>query len=161
MTQLIGVFKNIRIMAKKDALLNSFSSSRKKKPMLSEEEINRIAEEREAEKRQINQVPPKKVPVATVPTPTEKAPAPKVEAEPLGTTTTLKEEAVVEKPKNAASKRSRKRVVDPKDEEVIKTSLDMPVTLYEDMKIYLIRQKKSMREYVLGLIEKDLNKKAR
>ncbi len=54
-------------------------------------------------------------------------------------------------------KKSTRRKVD-KEEEVIKTSLDMPVSLYEEMKISLIRKKKSMREYLLELIRNDLNK---
>ena len=55
------------------------------------------------------------------------------------------------------TKKSTRRKVD-KEEEVIKTSLDMPVSLYEEMKISLIRKKKSMREYLLELIRNDLNK---
>lgn len=60
-------------------------------------------------------------------------------------------------PTPPVAKKSTRRKTE-KDEEVIKTSLDMPVGLYEEMKISLIRKKKSMREYLLELIRTDLNK---
>jgi len=114
-------------MAKKQDLAKSFGSgSRKKKPALSEAEINKIAAEREAEKKKTKLV---KKTVAT-PVPNQKK-----------------------------TSRSSKKQAQHQEEAVIKTSIDMPVGLYEDMKIYLIRQKKSMREYLLNLIEQDLNKK--
>ncbi len=117
-------------MAKKQDLAKSFSSgSRKSKPILSEEEINKIAEEREAEKKMAKII--KEPTSEPIPTP-----------------------VLQEKPAKPTKKQTRY-----KDEELVKTSIDMPAGLYEDMKIYLIRQKKSMREYLLNLIEKDLNKK--
>ncbi|MBK9463123.1 MAG: hypothetical protein IPN94_27840 [Sphingobacteriales bacterium] len=38
----------------------------------------------------------------------------------------------------------------------IKTSLDFPFDLYEDMKIRLIRRKISMKEYLNELVRQDL-----
>lgn len=43
-------------------------------------------------------------------------------------------------------------------EEVVKTSLDFPVSIYEEMKIMLFKRRQSMRDYILGLVESDLNK---
>jgi hypothetical protein len=39
---------------------------------------------------------------------------------------------------------------------LIKTSLDFPFDLYEDMKIKLIRRKISMKEYLNELVRQDL-----
>jgi hypothetical protein len=51
-----------------------------------------------------------------------------------------------------------KQVVQDDTEKWIKTSLDFPESLYEDMKISLIKNKKkqSMKEYILDLVRQDL-----
>lgn len=91
-------------VAKKEDLQKSFSgSSRRKKEKLSQEEIDRIAQE----------------------------------AEPV-------------KPGRAEAREIK--------EEVVKTSLDFPVSIYEEMKIMLFKRRQSMRDYILGLVENDLKK---
>lgn len=127
-------------MSKKEALSNSFgSTSRRRKASLSDEVINQIAENREIQKKATSEKVEKPKPV-----PTKKA-----SSKPENT----------KKAKPKAVQKKLKRVVQADDEEVIKTSLDMPVSLYEDMKISLIRQKRSMREYLIDLIQKDLAKR--
>ncbi len=129
-------------MAKKEDLKNSFGggSRRRKKPILSDAEINKIAEEREVIKKGVvsetNKSPTKTEENALKPKPTAK-------------------KRITPTPKKV---KKLKRVVQEGDEAVIKTSLDMPVSLYEEMKIHLIRQKKSMREYLLDMIKSDLAK---
>ncbi len=92
-------------MAKKNELLNSFASSRKK-TALAADDIDRIAEG-------------------------------------------------IEEPKAVIAP---KQVVQDDTEKWIKTSLDFPESLYEDMKISLIKNKKkqSMKEYILDLVRQDL-----
>jgi hypothetical protein len=100
-------------MAKKNELLNSFSTSRKQKsvaeakPALSPEDIDRIAETVES-------------------TPNNAAPTP-IEDTPIAI-----------------------------KEVLVKTSLDFPVALYEDMKITLFKKRRSMKEYILELVRQDL-----
>ena len=59
--------------------------------------------------------------------------------------------AEVEPPKDEkpATKESR--------DELVKTSFDIPVDLYEEMKITLFKRRQSMRDYILGLIKSDLH----
>lgn len=54
-----------------------------------------------------------------------------------------------------------KQVVQEDTEKWIKTSLDFPESLYEDMKISLIKNKKkqSMKDYILDLVRQDLYSK--
>ncbi len=44
-----------------------------------------------------------------------------------------------------------------KEEETVKTSVDFRKSLYKAMKIKLIEEGKTMREYLEGLIEADIN----
>ena len=57
----------------------------------------------------------------------------------------------------SVKKRSARTIIDDPDA-VRKTSFDFPVTLYRSMKIRLAEDGLSMRDYVIGLIEDDLNK---
>lgn len=45
------------------------------------------------------------------------------------------------------------------EDELIKTSIDFPAAMFKEMKIRLIGNRKSMRDYILALVEKDLNNK--
>lgn len=47
---------------------------------------------------------------------------------------------------------------DDEAKKVVKTSVDFREALYTDMKIHLIKAKKSMREYLESLVEADLYK---
>lgn len=38
----------------------------------------------------------------------------------------------------------------------IKTSLDFPVSIYEDMKISLFKKRRSMKDYIIELVKQDL-----
>jgi hypothetical protein len=40
--------------------------------------------------------------------------------------------------------------------ETIKTSLDFPVSVYEDMRISLFKKRCSMKDYIVDLVRKDL-----
>ncbi len=40
--------------------------------------------------------------------------------------------------------------------ETIKTSLDFPVSVYEDMRISLFKKRRSMKDYIVDLVRKDL-----
>lgn len=103
-------------MQKKNDLQASFKS-RKDKPLLSVDDIDRIAEQVEK---------PVKV---------EKVEKP------------VKKEIVVSK------------TLMPNDADVmetIKTSLDFPVALYEDMKISLFKKRRSMKDYIIELVQQDL-----
>lgn len=44
------------------------------------------------------------------------------------------------------------------EEELIKTSLDFPLSMYRDMKIRLLDKRQSMKEYIWELIRQDLYK---
>ena len=57
----------------------------------------------------------------------------------------------------SVKKRSARTIIDDPDA-VRKTSFDFPVTLYRSMKIRLAEDGLSMRDYVISLIEDDLNK---
>ncbi len=46
----------------------------------------------------------------------------------------------------------------PAEEELIKTSLDFPLSMYRDMKIRLLDKRQSMKEYIWELIRQDLYK---
>ncbi|MEM9930287.1 MAG: hypothetical protein AAF840_10745 [Bacteroidota bacterium] len=39
-----------------------------------------------------------------------------------------------------------------------KTSVDLPLDLYQDLKIHLIKRQMKFREYLIGLIEQDLGR---
>jgi hypothetical protein len=56
----------------------------------------------------------------------------------------------------SAKKRTARTIIEDPDA-VRKTSFDFPVTLYRSMKIRLAEDGISMRDYVIGLIEDDLN----
>ena len=51
-----------------------------------------------------------------------------------------------------------KKISNTIEEELVKTSIDFPAKMFKDMKIRLLDSRKSMREYVLSLVEKDLYK---
>jgi len=144
-------------MKKKEALKNSFSSPRvkKTKTTLSPEVIEQIVESREAEKTKI-QTPPEKKMETTKPI-QQQTPVSKVQepiAEPVRQKPTK-----ISAPKKASNNRTRRTSEEKQGvEREIKTSFDIPESIYDDMRIYLIRQKKSMREYLLELIVKDLAK---
>lgn len=57
----------------------------------------------------------------------------------------------------SVKKRSARTIIEDPDA-VRKTSFDFPVALYRSMKIRLAEDGLSMRDYVIGLIEDDLNK---
>ena len=57
----------------------------------------------------------------------------------------------------SVKKRSARTIIDDPDA-VRKTSFDFPVTMYRSMKIRLAEDGLSMRDYVIGLIEDDLNR---
>ena len=57
----------------------------------------------------------------------------------------------------SVKKRSARTIIDDPDA-VRKTSFDFPVALYRAMKIRLAEDGLSMRDYVIGLIEDNLNK---
>ena len=148
-------------MSKKDQLANSFASTRRKKAKLSIEEIDKIVDG--------GVVEPKIEPIAIKEPEKVIIEVPKVEVK------VEPEQTIIDTPKIAVSENTQ-RVAKPKsrsggskrsmkvakiEEEVIKTSLDIPIDLYEDMKIYLIRQKQSMREYLLDMIRKDLARKSK
>ena len=148
-------------MKKKEALANSFSSPRvkKTKKTLSPEMIEQIVESREAEKTKDNTATPaikieKKIEQPLVQQTVES----KVQ-EPIAKTTKQKTTKLTV-PKKASNNRTRRTSEEKLSvEREIKTSFDIPENIYDDMRIYLIRQKKSMREYLLELIVKDLSKK--
>jgi hypothetical protein len=49
-----------------------------------------------------------------------------------------------------------KTIVEEDATETIKTSLDFPVALYEEMKIGLFRKRRSMKDYIIDLVRQDL-----
>lgn len=106
-------------MQKKEDLKNSFTS-RKAKPVLSVDDIDRIAEQ--VEKPAVVAQPAPKV-VAQTPLKTVQPVAPIVEEDIA---------------------------------ETIKTSLDFPVSVYEDMRISLFKKRRSMKDYIVDLVRKDL-----
>ena len=106
-------------MQKKESLQNSFTS-RKAKPVLSVDDIDRIAEQ--VEKPAVVAPSPPKT-VAKTPTIQVVQTAPVVEEDVT---------------------------------ETIKTSLDFPVSVYEDMKISLFRKRRSMKDYIIDLVRQDL-----
>jgi len=151
-------------MKKKEALTNSFSSPRvkKTKTTLSPEVIEQIVESREAEKTKINNTEPTEKKIET-----PKTSIPQQIQQPIIETTVQEPKAkVIEQkttritaPKKASNNRTRRTSEEKQGiEREIKTSFDIPENIYDDMRIYLIRQKKSMREYLLDLILKDLSK---
>ncbi len=107
---------------------------------------------------------PQPIPVPVVEPVVEKSvePAPKVQE-----VKSKKPEAKTQNPKTPQSilapsvssvkKRSARTIIEDPDA-VRKTSFDFPVTLYRSMKIRLAEDGLSMRDYVIGLIEDDLNK---
>lgn len=109
-------------MAKKNELLNSFSSSRKQKTALAADDIDRIAE--------IIETSPTPPSVKTIP----------VTNSVVQKTTVVPVTVVAEEPQ----------------QEFVKTSLDFPVDVYEDMKIALFRKRRSMKDYIVELVKQDL-----
>jgi hypothetical protein len=120
-------------MQKKNDLQNSFKS-RKEKTALSVEDIDRIAEQ--VEKPVIVAQPAPKTAVIQA---TPKTPVVQTTAK-----TTLVRAAEVAP------------VVEDDIMETIKTSLDFPVSVYEDMKISLFRKRRSMKDYIIDLVRQDL-----
>jgi len=145
-------------MKKKEALSNSFASSRKKTKPLSAEDIEKLVEAKEAEKKKTDesinyqQSTTTTTIESTLNTPIpEVTPVKRVVTEPI---TPPKTKKATKSPRKR--RKSEERL---SEEREIKTSFDIPESLYDDMRIYLIRQKKSMRVYLLELIRKDLGKK--
>ncbi len=101
-------------MQKKESLQNSFTS-RKAKPVLSVDDIDRIAEQVEK---------------------------PIIVAQPIV--------APIAKPVKVA------QIIEEEVAETIKTSLDFPVSVYEDMRISLFKKRRSMKDYIVDLVRKDL-----
>jgi hypothetical protein len=99
-------------MPKKNELQNSFNVSRKQKPVLAADDIDRIADGIES-----STIRPIKQPVIA---------------------------------------QVAQTVPEPDKEEVVKTSLDFPVSLYEDMRISLFKKRRSMKDYIWELVRKDL-----
>lgn len=120
-------------MADKKKLTTSFGTSRKrKKPSL--DEIDKIANATSSSTSAPSTSPapaaaPKKKPAAKA-----KAPAPK---------------KVAPAPAPPA---------DPEPVVMKKTSVDLPLELYQEIKIHLIKNQIKFREYLTDLIEKDLKK---
>lgn len=48
------------------------------------------------------------------------------------------------------------QVIEEEVAETIKTSLDFPVSVYEDMRISLFKKRRSMKDYIVDLVRKDL-----
>jgi hypothetical protein len=48
------------------------------------------------------------------------------------------------------------QIVEEEVAETIKTSLDFPVSVYEDMRISLFKKRRSMKDYIVDLVRKDL-----
>lgn len=88
-------------------------------------------------------------PVVTPPEPQPKEVKKKVEKTP--TTTAAKSRDA-----SSVKKRTTRTIIEDPDA-VRKTSFDFPVALYRSMKIRLAEDGVSMRDYVIGLIEDDLN----
>ena len=129
-------------MSKKQQLANSFAGkSRKNRPQLSAEQIEQIVDrggEVAETKAILDNIPSQEALTPKEPIPVKNDPV-----------------LPISKKKPTAKKSSKV------EEVVVKTSLDMPEDLYEEMKIYLIRQKKSMREYLLDMIRHDLKRNNR
>jgi threonine dehydratase len=99
-------------MPKKNELQNSFNVSRKQKPVLAADDIDRIADGIES--------------------------------------------STIQPIKQSVIAQAAQTVLEPDKEEVIKTSLDFPVSLYEDMRISLFKKRRSMKDYIWELVRKDL-----
>ena len=155
-------------MKKKELLSNSFSSrTRKPKPSLSDDMIEQIVESREKEKKQ-------KVTPEIISTKPAKITTPPISKTSIDDTKPAIKVAPPSPPKVEVSKKTKpkkssneevsrhrtRRKSEEKQalEREIKTSFDIPESLYDDMRIHLIRRKKSMRAYLLDLIKKDLGK---
>lgn len=121
-------------MADKNKLTSSFGSSRKrKKPSL--DEIDKIAEG-------VSGTP------STTPAAPKPAPAKKKASAPRKPAVSKKPVASVKPP--------------PAAEEAVpmkKTSVDLPLALYQEIKILLIKDQMKFREYLTNLIEQDLKKR--
>ena len=52
-----------------------------------------------------------------------------------------------------------KKIHEPENEKVVKTSIDFPETLYKRMKVNLAMSSESMKSYLVRLVEKDLDSK--
>lgn len=48
------------------------------------------------------------------------------------------------------------QIIEEEVAETIKTSLDFPVSVYEDMRISLFKKRRSMKDYIVDLVRKDL-----
>ncbi len=88
-------------------------------------------------------------PVVTPPEPTPKEVKKKVTKTPPTPSTKSRDTSSVKK-------RTARTIIEDPDA-VRKTSFDFPVSLYRSMKIRLAEDGVSMRDYVIGLIEDDLN----
>jgi hypothetical protein len=119
-------------MQKKNDLQASFKS-RKEKVGLSVADIDRIAEQVEK---------PAVVVKPTVQPTAEPIAPPIIQPTP--------------KPKVVAAKPTPKTIIAEEEMETVKTSLDFPVSIYEDMKISLFRKRRSMKDYIIDLVRQDL-----
>lgn len=118
-------------MADKKKLTTSFGTSRKRtKPSL--DEIDKIAN---ATSR------------STSAPPTPPAPA-----------TAPEKKAAAEPKAPAANKAAPAPPPEPEPVAMKKTSVDLPLELYQEIKIHLIKNQTKFREYLTDLIEKDLKK---
>jgi hypothetical protein len=62
------------------------------------------------------------------------------------------------KPSNLDIERIASEVEPSVSDEVVKTSLDFPIELYQAMKLHLLGKRQKMKDYILNLIRQDLNK---
>ena len=127
-------------MADKKKLTGSFGTNRRRtKPSL--DEIEKIAAGAES---------------ASSPVPPAPASAPKKAAPPVKKP---RERATGNAPK-AVPKRAKAAVPASQQADVPmkKTSVDLPLALYQDVKIHMIKKQMKFREYLTALIEADLKK---
>ena len=80
-----------------------------------------------------------------------------VVVQPAATPKVPKKQATKAAPTPPSVKRRAARTIIEDPDAVRKTSFDFPVSLYRSMKIRLAEDGVSMRDYVIGLIEDDLN----
>jgi hypothetical protein len=105
-----------------------------------------------AEPAVIEAIPPDEVAKVETPVPVEIAPP---VVQPKATKPKVAKATSTPSVKTTKKRTARTLIEDP--DAVRKTSFDFPVTLYRSMKIRLAEDGVSMRDYVIGLIEDDLN----
>ncbi len=69
----------------------------------------------------------------------------------------VKEEVVVEKPK--VSKKTTKKKAEKKPERIVRITVDTPKSMHIKLKIKAIEEDITIRDYVIGLIKRDLGLK--